>query len=60
MELTRREGGSRLAIVRKGAEEARRAIERWLSRRPWAQPGRKASEGQHLFSSGSRSVAPLR
>lgn len=60
MQLARREGGRRLAIVRKGTEEARRAIERWLSRRPWVQPGRKAWEGHHLFSSGSRSVAPLR
>lgn len=41
MEVTWRGQRTSLAILRKGAEEARRAIERWLSRRPWAQPNRK-------------------
>lgn len=53
MEVTWRGQRTSLAILRKGTEEARRAIERWLSRRPWAQPNRKGME-KHLLASDSR------
>lgn len=41
MAVAWREQRTSPGILRKGAGETRRAIERWLSRRPWAQPNRK-------------------